>query len=284
MTMSREPSTAALDSFRHESFRIRRRAPRHPAGASIRSNAPTVSRQTVMNSHPKNSSSSRDFLVILEIYCHPERSAGFAPRALRRGEESAFRSRPNRTIRKQYGAQTEVTQARFAILKEEPMNHTTTNRPTRSAPLTFPAHLRVLLALLLLLLGVAPALPTFAQTRTQRTVKTYPTNRANAENLQRWVNAGHDTWCRDPKLAAAHTLEQFAPGLADATYGLASQPVVHKLFHGNTAIYTYHSLDGQTTYRVTLRRPQSIRSTAGSVHEMVWIPQRVEIFTDSITD
>jgi len=36
MTMSRKPSTAALDSFRRSSFRIRRRAPRHPAGESIR--------------------------------------------------------------------------------------------------------------------------------------------------------------------------------------------------------------------------------------------------------
>src|SRR5208283_2156882 len=35
MTMSRKPSTAALDSFRQGSFLTRRRAPRHPAGASI---------------------------------------------------------------------------------------------------------------------------------------------------------------------------------------------------------------------------------------------------------
>ena len=33
--MSREPSTAALDSFRHESFLTRRRAPRHPAGENV---------------------------------------------------------------------------------------------------------------------------------------------------------------------------------------------------------------------------------------------------------
>lgn len=164
------------------------------------------------------------------------------------------------------------------------MNRNHTNRPPRNARLTFQTLLRVLLALLLLLLGVAPAPSTYAQTKPHRIVKTYPVNRANAENLQRWVNAGHDTWCRDPKLVAAHTLEQFAPGLADSTYELASQPVVHKLSHGNTAIYTYYSLDGQTTYRITLRRPQWLCPTAGSVHEMVWIPQRVEIFTDSITD
>ena len=102
------------------------------------------------------------------------------------------------------------------------MNRTITNRPSLNVRLTLPALLRAIFALLLLLLGVAPAPSAYAQTKPHRIVKTYPTNRANAENLQRWVNAGHDTWCRDPKLVAAHTLEQFAPGLADSTYELTS--------------------------------------------------------------
>ncbi len=159
------------------------------------------------------------------------------------------------------------------------MNRTITNRPSADARLTLPALLRVIFALLLLLLGVAPAPSTHAQTKPHRIVKTYPVNRANAENLQRWVNAGHDTWCRDPKLVAAATLEQFAPGLADSTYELASQPVVHKLSHGNSAIYTYHSLDGQTTYRLTLRRPQWLRPTARSLNNTIWLPTRLEILT-----
>ena len=99
-------------------------------------------------------------------------------------------------------------------------NHT--NLPTRTTQLILPALLRLTLTLLLLLLGVASAPPAHAQTELRRVVKTYPVNRANAENLQRWVNAGHDTWCRDPKLVAAATLEQFAPGLADSTYELTS--------------------------------------------------------------
>src|SRR5271157_761866 len=36
MVMSRKPSTAALDSFRHSSFPARRRAPRHPACETTR--------------------------------------------------------------------------------------------------------------------------------------------------------------------------------------------------------------------------------------------------------
>jgi len=143
--------------------------------------------------------------------------------------------------------------------------------------------LRAIFALLLLLLGVAPAPSAYAQTKPHRIVKTYPTNRANAENLQRWVNAGHDTWCRDPKLVAAHTLEQFAPGIADSTYELASQPVVRELSGGRTAIYIYHSLDGQTTYRVTLIRPQWLRPAAGSLNNTIWLPTRLEILNNGET-
>jgi len=159
------------------------------------------------------------------------------------------------------------------------MNRTITNHPSGDARLTLPALLRVILALLLLLLGVAPTPLTYAQTQSHRVVKTYPVNRANAENLQRWVNAGHDTWCRDPKLVAAHTLEQFAPGLADSTYELASQPLERKLSHGNVVIYTYHSLDGQTAYRVILSRPQWLRPIAGATSKIVWLPTRLEVLT-----
>src|SRR5271157_2306538 len=210
-----------------------------------------------------------------KTYCHP------ACPELRgeRSEGSAFFTRSSRTTRKHYGGQTEFTRDLIAIPKEEAMNRTITNHPSGDARLTLPALLRVILALLLLLLGVAPTPLTYAQTQSHRVVKTYPVNRANTENLQRWVNAGHDTWCRDPKLVAAHTLEQFAPGLADSTYELASQPVVRKLSHGRIAIYTYHSLDGQTTYRVTLRRPQWLRPTAGSTNKTVWLPMRIEILT-----
>jgi hypothetical protein len=164
------------------------------------------------------------------------------------------------------------------------MNRNHTNRPTRNTQIILPAVLRITLALFLILLGITSAPPAHAQTNPHRIVKTYPINRANAEHLQRWVNAGHDTWCRDPKLVAAHTLEQFAPGLADSTYELAAQPVVHKISHGRIAIYTYHSLDGQTTYRITLRRPPWLRPTAGSLPQTVWLPQRLEILSDSMMD
>jgi hypothetical protein len=174
--------------------------------------------------------------------------------------------------------------ARIAIAKEEAMNRTNTNRAARNTQLILQALLRGTLTLLLVVLGITSAPAAHAQTNPHRVVKTYPINRANAEHLQRWVNAGHDTWCRDPKLVAAATLEQFAPGLADSTFEFASQPVERKLSHGRTIIYTYHSLNGQSTYRLTLRRPPWLRPTAGSRPQTIWLPQRLEILSDSMMD
>jgi hypothetical protein len=149
------------------------------------------------------------------------------------------------------------------------MNHSYTNQRTENAQIIYPGLLRFTLTFLLAFLGIASTPPAHAQTNSNRLVKTYPVDRAKAENLQRWVDAGHDTWRRDPRLVAVHTLEQFAPDIADSTYELASQPVVHKLSNGRTVTYTHHSLDCQTTYRVTLRRPQWLRPTAGSLNNTV---------------
>jgi len=206
--MSRKPSTAALDSFRHSSFLLRRRAPRHPAGEIVNT---------------------------------------------------------------------------ITDIQEEAMNLTITSRPYRKTQIDSTVVLRITLTLFLAFLAISTTPAASAHTKPYPLVKTYPLNRANAQNLQRWVNAGHDTWCRDPKLVAAHTLDQFAPGIADSTYELASQPVVRKLSHGSIATYTYHSLDGQSTYRVTLRRPQWLRPTAGSLNKTVWLPTRLEIVRNATT-
>jgi len=265
--MSRKPSTAALVSFGHESFRTRRRAPRHPAGETI---AAALDR------------AAGDSLLFRRPGLQPRRTAPKTKWAL--APEEGFSEVLGSAVRSQGSKEREIAQAKIVIATEEAINRNHTNRATHNTQLILPALLRVTLALLLALLGIMSPPPTHAQTKPHRIVKTYPINRANAENLQRWVNAGHDTWCRDPKLVAAHTLEQFAPGLADSTYELASQPVIRKFSHGNTASYTYHSLDGQTTYRITLRRPSWLRPAARSVNKAVWIPDRIEILTDSIID
>ncbi len=54
-----------------------------------------------------------------------------------------------------------------------------------------------------------------AQIRPQRVVRNYPVDRAKLEHLQHWVNEGHDTWCRDPKLVASAVLSRVAPDVAE---------------------------------------------------------------------
>jgi hypothetical protein len=63
MVMNAKPSTAALDSFRHESFLTRRRAPRHPAGENICLSSGHGFSHAAVDGHYKT-------------HCHPERSEG----------------------------------------------------------------------------------------------------------------------------------------------------------------------------------------------------------------
>jgi hypothetical protein len=44
-------------------------------------------------------------------------------------------------------------------------------------------------------------------------------------------------------------------------------------------VYSYHSLDGRSTYRITVRRFRWLLPTAGSFRQMIWVPERAEIIT-----
>ena len=157
------------------------------------------------------------------------------------------------------------------------MNGNTKNRMVHKTRPILLAVLRIAFALVLL--GVSSARVLQAQPKNRRVVKEYPVNRAKVESLQRWVNAGHDTWCRNPDSVASATLQRVAPESASYGYVLASQPVEREKGAPMKAVYTFHSLDGQTTYRITLRRYRWLLPTAGTAHEMVWLPARTEIIT-----
>src|SRR5208283_3517045 len=130
LNMSSKTSTAALDSFRHGSFHFRRRAPRHPAGESVRLSSRHGFSHAATSGHRKTDCHRK-------FYCHPERSEG-----------PAFSARSSRTMRKQYRGETEITQAQIAVAKEEVMNRSNTNRPSRNTQLICPAQLRITLTLL----------------------------------------------------------------------------------------------------------------------------------------
>lgn len=178
----------------------------------------------------------------------------------------------------------EVQQAQLVIHQEEVMNANTRQRAPRKITTIFPVILRVTFSLLLWTLGAATMNLAAAQVRPKehRVVQTFPVSRAAVENLQRWVNAGHDIWCRDPQLVASAALRGVSPELSD--YELTSLPLELEHSHKTRAIYTFHSLDGRTTFRITLRRYPYLLPTAGSLRQMIWVPASAEIITRDIQD
>jgi hypothetical protein len=147
-----------------------------------------------------------------------------------------------------------------------------------------PVILRITFSLLLWTLGFASMNLVEAQVRTQRVVRDYPVNRAQLEHLQRWVNAGHDTWCRDPKLVASAALNRVAPDFADSEFELAALPTERTTARGTRSIYTFASLDGSLTYQVTLRRYRWLLPIAGAPDQIVWAPVRIATITRPVTD
>ena len=248
--MSTKTSTAALDSRRQASSPKPQRVPRHPAGARKRA---TQRSKPLWNEN--NTAAIR----------HSERSL--------RSEEALFcGARASEAGR---SSVTEIQQAHIAIRQEDPMNplHTESNRTIRTI---LPVILRIAFSLLLWTFGAVPMVLAAADTKEHRMVYAFAVDRAQIENLQRWVNADHDAWCRDPQLVASASLRRVLP---DSDFELASFPLEQEHRAKTTAVYTFHSLDGLTTYRITVRRYRWLLPIAGSQHKMIWVPERAEIIT-----
>ena len=152
--------------------------------------------------------------------------------------------------------------------------------PSRTIRTILPVILRVTFSLILWTLGAVPMRLAAAETKEHRVVYTFAVDRAQLEDLQRWVNAGHASWCRDPQLVASASLRRVLP---DSDFELASFPLERELGRKTTAVYTFHSLDGTTTYRITLRRYRWLLPIAGSQHKLIWVPERAEILTRDVT-
>jgi hypothetical protein len=209
-------------------------------------------------------------------------------------ESLASRSLPNqrRVPRHPAGAKhsrgkdrvTKVQAVQTAILREDAMNGNNQFATSIHHKTIVPVILRITFSLLLWTLGLASMNLVEAHVKTQRVVRDYPVDRAKLEHLQCWVNAGHDTWCRDPKLVASAALHRVAPGLADSEFELASLPTGRTNVHGTKSIYTFASLDGRTTYQVTLRRYRWLLPVTGTPDRVVWATVRIATITRPITD
>jgi len=147
-----------------------------------------------------------------------------------------------------------------------------------------PVILRITFCLAMWTLGVMTMTIAEAQTREQRVAQKIPVDRARVENLQRWVDAGHDSWCRDPQSVAAMALRRVAPEFSNYDFELASLTTGNEKDSLTQAVYTFHSIDGRTSYSITLRRFRWQSKTTVSQSDRVWIPVRSETITRELLD
>ena len=142
-----------------------------------------------------------------------------------------------------------------------------------------PVILRITFCLALWTLGATSMTVAEAQTREHRTVRKLRVDRARVEALERWVNAGHDSWCRDAKAVAFLTARRIAPEFANYDFEPASLASDEAKASATKAVYTFHSIDGRSSCRITLRRFSWQNKIAGSPNSRIWIPVRSEKIT-----
>jgi hypothetical protein len=169
-----------------------------------------------------------------------------------------------------------IQQAQLSIHQEDRMNPLH-RKSIASIRTILPVILRITFSLILWTLGAASMNLVAAEPKEHRAVYNFSVERAKVEDLQRWVNAGHDSWCRDPQLVAATSLRRIVPDSED--FDLASLPLEVERRQKTSAVYIFHSLDGNTTYRVTVRRFRWLLPVAGNLHKMIWVPEHAEILT-----
>lgn len=100
---------------------------------------------------------------------------------------------------------------------------------------------------------------------------------ARIENLQRWVSAGHEEWCKNARLVAMDELRRVAPAFAGDAADLEAAPMDQEAASENRAVFAWSSPDGRATYRVTVEKFDWLLPIAGEKDAIVWVPTHVEI-------
>jgi len=102
-------------------------------------------------------------------------------------------------------------------------------------------------------------------------------DRHKIENLQRWVSAGHEEWCKDARLVAMDELRRVAPALAGNEADVEALPLDAEQASENRAVFVWTSPDGKASYRVTVERFEWLLPIAGEADSIVWVPTHAEI-------
>jgi hypothetical protein len=130
-----------------------------------------------------------------------------------------------------------------------------------------------------LLVAVAGSTPpaVASSSETDRVVSYRTIDRAELENLQRWVSAGHEDWCRDPRLVAAEELKRTAPEGGIEGPALNAVEVERVANDAKKITYAWAPLEGRQLYRVTVERFDWLLPIAKDPESVVWVPTAVEI-------
>ena len=128
--------------------------------------------------------------------------------------------------------------------------------------------------------SVMPAAAAAKSGEENRVVSYHAMDRMEIENLQRWVAAGHEDWCKDPRLVAAGELQRIAVDFADdATELNAVDPGEGADANDGSkkVAFEWTPLDGRATYRVTVERFQWLLPIAKDANAVIWVPTITEI-------
>jgi len=112
-----------------------------------------------------------------------------------------------------------------------------------------------------------------------RIVNERTVNRAEVENLQRWVSSGHADWCKDARLVAAEELWRLAPEYSGDGLELNAISGETNAAGGNRVTFEWASMDGRAVYRVTVERFDWLLPIASDTEAIVWVPTSTEIRT-----
>jgi hypothetical protein len=102
-------------------------------------------------------------------------------------------------------------------------------------------------------------------------------DRAEVENLQRWVSSGHADWCKDARLVAAEELWRLAPEYSGDGFELNASNAEPSANDGNRVTFEWAPMDGRALYRVTVERFDWLLPIARDTEAIVWVPTSTEI-------
>jgi hypothetical protein len=110
-----------------------------------------------------------------------------------------------------------------------------------------------------------------------RVVNYHAVDRAQVENLQRWVAAGHEARCKDPRLVAAEGLRRIAADFADGAAELNLVDLADGNGGAKQLAFEWTPPGGRATYRVTVERFDWLLPIAKDADAVVWVPTMTEI-------